>query len=69
MLGKEHPLAVPATVILTEDSFVATGQISISHRDIGLKPFKAALGTLRVRNEMVLRFEIHGNRNRDCGDP
>lgn len=62
VLGKEHPLTVPATVVLTEDSFVATGQISTSHRDIGLKPFKAGLGTVRVRNEMVLRFEIHGDR-------
>lgn len=60
VLGREHPLVVAATAELTENSLVATGELSISHADIGLSPFTAAFGALRVRDSLVLKFELHG---------
>lgn len=58
--GQEYPLSVPATVQLSESGFVAEGELGISHRDIGLKPFRAAFGALRVADRLVLKFELHG---------
>lgn len=60
--GSEHTLVVPATINLAGDRFVATGQVTIRHRDIGLSPFKAAFGALRVRDEMLVKFALHGDK-------
>jgi hypothetical protein len=62
MLGREFPLMVSTTAVLEENSFVAIGESTISHVDIGLSPFKAAFGALRVKDSMVLKFELHGAR-------
>ena len=61
--GAEFTVVFPVRVELTSDSFVARGQLEISHSDIGLKPFKAALWTLRVRDTLVLKYEIAGTRS------
>lgn len=60
--GQEFALVFPARVVLSGDTLVASGQLEIRHRDLGLKPFKAALGTLRVREVLVLQYEITGRR-------
>ena len=60
LLGVEHELRVPAKVTLQADTLRASGEVSIRHRDIGLKPFKAALGALRVRKDLLVRFQIQG---------
>ncbi len=61
--GAEFTVVFPVRVELTNDSFVATGKLEIRHSDIGLKPFKAAFGTLRVRDTLVLKYEIAGTRS------
>ena len=60
VLDREHHLVVPATVVLSENAFVATGELSISHSDIGLSPFNAVFGALQVRDRLDLKFEMHG---------
>ena len=60
--GQEHRLTIPAAVEFHDDTFVASGNFSLSHKSIGLKPFKAALGALRVRDELQIDFEICGVR-------
>ena len=60
VLGRDYPLVVPATVDLSKHSFVATGELSVSHAEIGLSPFKAAFGALRVSDTLALKFELHG---------
>jgi polyisoprenoid-binding protein YceI len=62
--GTEFTVVFPARVEMSNDAFVASGELEIAHGDLGLKPFKAALGTLRVRDALVLQYEISGTRIR-----
>jgi hypothetical protein len=61
----EFTVVFPARVELSGDSFVASGELAISHAELGLNPFKAGLGTLRVRDAMVLQYQISGRRVRN----
>ena len=56
--GVEWPLQVPVDVAEENGKLTVRGSFPLSHQQIGLKPFKAALGALRVRNEMQIKFEI-----------
>jgi len=58
----EFTVVFPARVSLSDDLFVASGELEINHREIGLSPFKAGLGTLRVRDTLMLKYEISGAR-------
>lgn len=60
--GVEFAVVFPARVKLSNESFVATGEAEIRHAEIGLSPFKAVLGTLRVRDTLLLKYEISGMR-------
>ena len=60
--GVRFPVVFPAAVALSGDSFVASGELEIGHRELGLSPFKAAFGTLRVRDKLVIKYEISGSR-------
>lgn len=61
--GAEFTIVFPASVVLSNDSFVASGELKIEHAEIGLSPFKAVLGALRVRDTLVLKYEISGMRS------
>jgi hypothetical protein len=65
--GEEFTIVFPAQVDMSGDSIVASGQLELSHRDLGLKPFKAVLGTLRVRDMLILQYEITGVREVAAG--
>lgn len=58
----EHTVTFPATIELTADSFVASGQLDITHGELGLSPFTAAGGAMSVRDVLVLKYEIAGAR-------
>ncbi len=58
--GMEHTVIFPASIEFTDDSFVVSGQLEITHREIGLSPFTAAGGALSVRDLLVLKYEISG---------
>ncbi len=60
--GAEFTVVFPARVELSSDSFVASGNLEIAHGEIGLKRFSAALGTLRVRDTLIVNYEISGKR-------
>ena len=60
--GMEHTVRFPASIELTDDSFVARGQLEITHGELGLSPFTAAGGALSVRDLLVLKYEISGAR-------
>ena len=62
--GAEIAITFPASVEMSGESFVASGELEITHAGLGLKPFKAALGTLQVRDALVLQYEISGIRIR-----
>ncbi len=60
--GTEFAVVFPARLELSSDSFIARGKLEITHAEMGLKPFKAMLGTLRVRDTLILNYEISGKR-------
>ena len=60
VIGMENTVTFPASIVLTDDSFVAMGQLEIVHADLGLSPFTAMGGALSVGDMMVLKYEITG---------
>jgi polyisoprenoid-binding protein YceI len=55
---QNNVLEFPASVAIKDDQIVVTGSLTLTHGQLGLKPFKAGLGSLRVRDEMELKFQI-----------
>jgi hypothetical protein len=60
--GLAQTVRFPASIELTEDAFVARGELEITHGELGLSPFTAAGGALSVRDLMILKYEIAGSR-------
>lgn len=65
VLGNARELTFPVTARMTDNKLLATGELSVTHKELGLRPFTAAMGTLRVKNELTLRYEIVAVRNDD----
>ncbi|MFQ5549179.1 MAG: YceI family protein [Woeseia sp.] len=57
-----NTLEFPAEVSVDEERIVIAGRFTVTHGQLGLKPFTAVLGTLRVRDEMELKFRITARR-------
>jgi hypothetical protein len=57
--GEERVISVPFTVTIEGDKLLAHASFHLAHADLGLVPFAAALGALRVRDDIAidLRFE------------
>jgi len=62
VIGVESTVTFPASIELTDDSFIASGQLEIDHGGFGLSPFTAMGGALSVRDLLVLKYEISGSR-------
>lgn len=60
IVGTEQTVTFPASIELTDDSFVARGQIEITHPELGLSQFTAMGGALSVRDLLVVKYEITG---------
>ncbi|MGI9263143.1 MAG: YceI family protein [Woeseiaceae bacterium] len=58
--GMEQSVSFPASITLTEDAFVASGELEITHGGLGLSQFTAMGGALSVRDLLVLKYEISG---------
>lgn len=58
VLGVAAELTFSVTVRMRDNMLLATGELSVTHKELGLRPFTAAMGTLRVRNELTFRYEI-----------
>lgn len=56
--GGTYTLDFPVTVEAIGDTITAQGERAVTHGELGLEPFKAALGTLRVKDEMTLKYRI-----------
>lgn len=62
--GKSYSLDVPVSVNTFEDGLVAIGRLRFAHDAIGLEPFRVALGSLRVADELVVEFRFVAQRDR-----
>jgi len=60
--GLEQTVTFPASIELTDDSFVASGQLELMHDELGLSPFTAMGGALSVRDLLVFKYELSGAR-------
>jgi polyisoprenoid-binding protein YceI len=54
-----------ATVSVNEELIVITGSFDLTHGQLGLNPFTAVLGGLRVRHRMEIKFRITASRIAD----
>ncbi|MEW5250769.1 YceI family protein [Microbulbifer sp. 2201CG32-9] len=60
--GRRLRILLPARIVIAEDSIRATGQFTLSHQQLGLQPFSAALGTLKVSPQIDFSFSIVARR-------
>ncbi len=58
-------LEFPAAVSASDERIIVTGSFVVTHGQLGLTPFKAILGGLRVRDEMEMIFRITARRVND----
>lgn len=56
--GESRQARVPAQVERGADVVIARGEFPLRHSDLGLEPFKVAMGTLVVVDELRVTFEI-----------
>ena len=61
--GQPRVLVFPASVTMSDGQIVMKGSFVATHGDLGLKPFKAFLGGLRVRDELEIKFRIAARRD------
>jgi polyisoprenoid-binding protein YceI len=62
LVGQEIKLAIPATLKLEGDRLEASGEVELSHKQLGLKPFSALLGSLRVAEQMKFKYRIRARK-------
>jgi polyisoprenoid-binding protein YceI len=62
LVGQTIKLAIPATLKLEGDQLEASGEVELSHKQLGLKPFSALLGSLRVAEHMRFKYRIRARK-------
>jgi polyisoprenoid-binding protein YceI len=62
--GVEKPVTLPVRVRLDKTRLTAQGEVFIAQTDFGIKPVKAAGGTVRVKDRVKVSFTIVAERNR-----
>lgn len=56
--GVTKRIAVTVTVTITPQQLRAEGKYTLRQTDFGIKPYSAAGGTIKVKNEVVVHFNI-----------
>lgn len=62
LVGQEIKLSIPCTLKLEGDQLEASGAIELTHKQLGLKPFSALLGSLRVADQMKFKYRIRASK-------
>ena len=55
-------LVLPVSVSFADNQLTASGEVTIAHDQLGLTPFSAAAGAVRVADGMTLRYRIVAQR-------
>ncbi len=55
--GKSHDFDFPVSVQFSPQ-LVVSGRVELDHSDLGLKPYRAPMGTLRNREELTFVVEV-----------
>lgn len=53
---------INAEITMSGDSLTARGNFSLKQTDFGIKPYAAAGGTIKLKNELKFSFEIVGRK-------
>jgi polyisoprenoid-binding protein YceI len=61
--GVGHSVTIPVTVVQKGDSLRATGTVQIRQTDYGMTPVTAVVGTVRVKDEVAISFDIVATRS------
>ena len=56
--GVTKRIAVPVAATVTPQQLRATGKYTLKQSDYGIKPYSAAGGTIKVKDEVVVNFDI-----------
>jgi polyisoprenoid-binding protein YceI len=56
--GVTKRIALPATVTITPEQLRAVGKYTLKQTDYGIKVYSAGGGTVKVKNEVVVNFNI-----------
>jgi polyisoprenoid-binding protein YceI len=56
--GVTKRIAVPVAATVTPQQIRAAGKYALKQTDFGIKPYSAAGGTIKVKDEVVLSFDI-----------
>jgi polyisoprenoid-binding protein YceI len=56
--GTTKRILVPVTATITPNELRAVGKYTLRQTDFGIKPYSAAGGTIKVKNEIVINFDI-----------
>ena len=59
MLGRSISLELPAQIVVDGDGLTASGEFSLSHADLGMKPFSVMMGALQVGEQLDFSYRIH----------
>lgn len=62
IVGQAIKLQIPATLKLEGDQLEASGETELTHKQLGLKPFTALLGSLRVAEQMKFKYRIRARK-------
>ena len=62
LAGMEREILVPVGVDVRNRELVAQGEFVLTHAELGLTPFSAALGALRVRDDMLVAYRLVARR-------
>lgn len=66
--GQTRRIDLPVTVEVTDDTITAVGDFVVTHEALGLEPFSALLGALRVRDDIGLHFTLVAEATDDMDD-
>ncbi|MEM9356358.1 MAG: YceI family protein [Pseudomonadota bacterium] len=58
LLGRHVKLTLPASLKIAGKQLEASGTRNLTHEELGLKPFSALMGALRVASKMKLKYRI-----------
>lgn len=64
MAGQTHPVTVDMTLRVGGRQLVATGSFTIKQSDWGIEPYSAALGTIKVADEVTFELNAVGEQGR-----
>src|SRR5262249_47285817 len=56
--GVTKRIAIPVAATITPQQLRATGKYTLKQTDYGIKPYSAAGGTIKVKDEVVVNFNI-----------